>query len=68
MGRKNKPIESDDDDEPQVSSVKGKTSEKGLNYAAIALMLLFGLPVLLAVVVQVKTFRIYLVCHLSLKF
>jgi hypothetical protein len=53
MGRKSKPVESDDDDEPHVTSPKGKQSEKGLNYAAIALMLLFGLPVLLALVVQV---------------
>lgn len=60
MGRKNKPkVESDDDndDEPQIASpTKGIKSEKGLNYAAVALMLLFGLPVFLALVVQVGVF------------
>lgn len=57
MAKKSKqPIEDDEDDDPvteESSNKKVKEPSKGLNYTAIALMLMFGLPVVLALVVQV---------------
>lgn len=55
MARKTKVVEDEEDDDPVVqpnSKVGGKQNEKGLNYAAIALMVMFGLPMVLALVVQ----------------
>lgn len=51
MGRKAK-TEDDDDNVEEVSSSGGGKS-KGLNWSAIGIMLMFGIPVVLAGVIQV---------------
>ena len=53
MGKKR--VDSDDEgDSTETPQVK----TKGYNYAAIALMLMFGLPILLAFIVQVKIYSL----------
>ncbi len=60
MTRRNKAdkeeVDSDEDSPVETKSAPGK--KQGLNYAAIALMVMFGLPVLLALVVQVRFFKV----------
>ena len=50
MGRKNK---ADDDDDEVEETERRESKSKGLNWSAIGIMLMFGLPVVLAGAIQV---------------
>lgn len=52
MGRKDK-VDKDDDDEVEEVTRSGGSKSKGLNWSAIGIMLMFGIPVVLAGIIQV---------------